>query len=46
MSTRRLPTIFSHREEIDRSIEESRAFIEKIKTEQSSEQTEPLGEDG
>ncbi|MCS3613246.1 DUF433 domain-containing protein [Salinibacter ruber] len=37
---------FAHREEIDRSIEESRAFIEKIKTEQSSEQTELLAEDG
>ncbi len=37
---------FAHREEIDRSIEESRAFIEKIKTEQSSEQTDPLAEDG
>ena len=37
---------FSHREEIDRSLEESRAFIKRMKKEQSSEQTEPLGEDG
>jgi len=37
---------FAHREEIDRSIEESRAFIEEMKTKQSSEQTEPLTEDG
>nr|WP_183956698.1 DUF433 domain-containing protein [Salinibacter ruber] len=37
---------FSHREEIDRSLEASRAFIEKIKTEQSAEQADPLAEDG
>lgn len=37
---------FAHREEIDRSIEESRAFIEQMKKEQSPEQTEPLADDG
>jgi hypothetical protein len=37
---------FSHREKIDRSIEESRAFIEQMKKDQSSEQTESLAEDG
>jgi len=37
---------FAHRKEVDRSIEKSRAFIERMKTEQSSEQTEPVGEDG
>ena len=36
---------FAHREEIDRSLEESRAFIKRMKKEQSSEQTEPVGED-
>lgn len=37
---------FAHREDIDRSIEESRAFIEEMKKEQSSEQTNPLTENG
>ena len=37
---------FAHRKEVDRSIEKSRAFIERMKKEQSSEQTEPVGEDG
>ena len=36
---------FSHRERIDRSIEESRAFVEEMKEEMSSTGTERLGEE-
>ncbi|MCS3953171.1 DUF433 domain-containing protein [Salinibacter ruber] len=34
---------FSHRERIDRSIEEGRAFVEKMKEQMSSTETERLG---
>ena len=36
---------FAHRERIDQSIEESRAFVEEMKEEMSSTRTERLGEE-
>lgn len=38
-----LACYFAHRERIDRSIEESRAFVEEMKEQMSSTGAEPLG---